>query len=444
MNASVNAANTPESGNAMTASVQPSSLASVASATPQRTESTRALGTGLETRGIHAWFGKNHVLSDINLDFTAGSVTALIGPSGCGKSTFIRTINRMHEFIPGAAMAGEVLLDGKDVYAPGVDVTKIRLQIGMVFQKPNPFPSMTIGENVLSGLKLAQLKVENKDDLLEECLVRAGQASKVQLEGLKDDRRAVIGGGLSILYTLATQFGIAALLPARGALRQGVIFDLDERLNAGQQPNDGEDVRDSSVRELQQRFLVDEAQAQRVGQVAEALYNNVQPDAGRDARRELQWACALHEIGMMVSHHDHHRHSAYMLGNVDAPGFSQSQQRRLAELVLAQRGGLRKVEASLMHPDFAWQAMCLHSRGVGLRLRCQFHRVQDPIYQSALDSGNRNKSDGSSEVRLGRTVRRTRPSSLAATIVSELNSDSPCHTFSEQSPNDRDLTYDRE
>jgi len=96
----------------------------------------------------------------------------------------------------------------------------------------------------------------------------------------------------------------------------------------------------------------------------------VQPDAGRDARRELQWACALHEIGMMVSHHDHHRHSAYMLGNVDAPGFSQSQQRRLAELVLAQRGGLRKVEASLMQPDFAWQAMCLrlaiikcHARG---------------------------------------------------------------------------------
>ena len=97
----------------------------------------------LETRGIHAWFGSNHVLSDINLAFAAGSVTALIGPSGCGKSTFIRTINRMHEFIPGAAMAGEVLLDGKDVYAPGVDVTKIRLQIGMVFQKPNPFPSMT-------------------------------------------------------------------------------------------------------------------------------------------------------------------------------------------------------------------------------------------------------------------------------------------------------------
>ena len=182
---------TPESEKEMSSTVQPSSLANVANGKPSRTLSASALGTGLETRGIHAWFGKNHVLSDINLEFSAGSVTALIGPSGCGKSTFIRTINRMHEFIPGAAMAGEVLLDGKDVYAPGVDVTKIRLQIGMVFQKPNPFPSMTIGENVLSGIKLAQLKVENKDDLLEECLVRAGLWAEVK------DRLNTHGGSLS-------------------------------------------------------------------------------------------------------------------------------------------------------------------------------------------------------------------------------------------------------
>jgi phosphate transport system ATP-binding protein len=166
-------------------------LASVANAKQARTQPTQATGTGLEARGIHAWFGKNHVLADINLDFAAGSVTALIGPSGCGKSTFIRTLNRMHEFIPGAAMAGEVLLDGKEVYAPGVDVTKIRLQIGMVFQKPNPFPSMTIGENVLSGLKLAQLKVENKDELLESCLVRAGLWNEVK------DRLGAHGGSLS-------------------------------------------------------------------------------------------------------------------------------------------------------------------------------------------------------------------------------------------------------
>ncbi len=148
-------------------------------------------GSGLEANGVHAWFGKHHALADINLEFPANTVTALIGPSGCGKSTFLRTLNRMHEFIPGAAMAGEVLLDGRDIYEPGSDVTKIRLKIGMVFQKPNPFPSMTIGENVLSGLKLAQLKIENKDEIMEECLTRAGLWKEVK------DRLGAQGGSLS-------------------------------------------------------------------------------------------------------------------------------------------------------------------------------------------------------------------------------------------------------
>ena len=169
-----------------------SSLGSVAdSAKAQRQVARRAMGVGLEARGIHAWFGQKHVLEDISLDFWSGTVTALIGPSGCGKSTFIRTMNRMHEFIPGAAMAGEVLLDGVDIYAPGTDVTKIRLKVGMVFQKPNPFPSMTIAENVLAGLKLAQLKVENKEDLMQECLERAGLWSEVK------DRLDAYGGSLS-------------------------------------------------------------------------------------------------------------------------------------------------------------------------------------------------------------------------------------------------------
>jgi len=148
-------------------------------------------GSGLEANGVHAWFGKHHALADINLEFPANTVTALIGPSGCGKSTFLRTLNRMHEFIPGAAMAGEVLLDGRDIYEPGSDVTKIRLRIGMVFQKPNPFPSMTIKENVLSGLKLAQLKIENKDEIMEECLTRAGLWKEVK------DRLGAQGGSLS-------------------------------------------------------------------------------------------------------------------------------------------------------------------------------------------------------------------------------------------------------
>ena len=92
------------------------SLSSVAGNTRSANKFTP--GTGLEANGVHAWFGKHHALADINLEFPANTVTALIGPSGCGKSTFLRTLNRMHEFIPGAAMAGEVLLDGKDIYEP--------------------------------------------------------------------------------------------------------------------------------------------------------------------------------------------------------------------------------------------------------------------------------------------------------------------------------------
>ena len=171
--------------------VSPSSLADVAANRLQSQTANTVGSTGLEARSIHAWFGKKHVLEDISLDFYTGTVTALIGPSGCGKSTFIRILNRMHEFIPTASLAGEVFLDGKDVYEPGVDVTKIRLRIGMVFQKPNPFPSMTIKENVLSGLKLAQLKINNQEQLLESCLRRAGLWDEVK------DRLDEYGGALS-------------------------------------------------------------------------------------------------------------------------------------------------------------------------------------------------------------------------------------------------------
>ena len=205
--------------------------------------------------------------------------------------------------------------------------------------------------------------------LMDRCL-QAGRVDKLALPGLKEERRVVIAGGLAILYTLAMHFDIASLQPARGALRQGVIFDLDERLQATQLPQDGHDVRDASVRELQRRYLVDTQHAARVSRVAEALYASVQPKALSEARRELLWACALHEIGMMVSHHDHHRHSAYLLAHVDAAGFSQSQLRRIGDLVLGQRGGLRKVETQLAQNDFAWQVLCLrlgvikcHARG---------------------------------------------------------------------------------
>jgi len=174
-----------------TTSVSQNSLSNMAKDRPKSKGVSQQFGSGLEARNVHAWFGSKHVLEDISMSFDTGTVTALIGPSGCGKSTFIRTLNRMHEFIPTAALAGEVFLDQKDIYANGVDVTKIRLKIGMVFQKPNPFPSMTIKENVLSGIRLAQLKVDNQDELLESCLRRAGLWDEVK------DRLNEYGGALS-------------------------------------------------------------------------------------------------------------------------------------------------------------------------------------------------------------------------------------------------------
>ena len=191
---SMNKVGTNQSGVTNTNRVQSSqgSLASVARTSSDNKDASRVVsGSGLEARNIHAWFGKKMVLEDISMDFAPGSVTALIGPSGCGKSTFIRILNRMHEFIPTAALAGQVILYGKDVYEPGVDVSKIRLKIGMVFQKPNPFPSMTIRENVLSGLKLSQIKISNPDELLESCLRRAGLWDEVK------DRLSEYGGALS-------------------------------------------------------------------------------------------------------------------------------------------------------------------------------------------------------------------------------------------------------
>jgi len=150
---------------------------------------------GLETRNLHAWFDKHHALEDVSLHFPENTVTGLIGPSGCGKSTFLRLLNRMHEFIPRSAMAGEVLFEGQDIYSPSVNPIEIRRRIGMVFQKPNPFPAMTVAENVVSGLKLSGLKVtkSEREDLIESCLTKAGLWNEVK-NRLGDPGRALSGG----------------------------------------------------------------------------------------------------------------------------------------------------------------------------------------------------------------------------------------------------------
>lgn len=134
----------------------------------------------MAAKGVSVWFSKRKILENVNIDFPKKTVTALIGPSGCGKSTFIRTLNRLHELIPGAALAGEVLYEGEDIYRQDVDPVQIRLSIGMVFQKPNPFPSMTIRGNVLSGLKLSGMKRPDHDALVEETLTSAGLWKEVK------------------------------------------------------------------------------------------------------------------------------------------------------------------------------------------------------------------------------------------------------------------------
>ena len=123
-----------------------------AAAASAKAATTRPLAM-LDAKSISAWFGDHKVLDRVSLTMAAGRVTALIGPSGCGKSTFLRILNRMHEMIPGATLAGEVLLDGDDIYDPDRRLTDARRQIGMVFQKPNPFPAMSIYDNVDRGLE---------------------------------------------------------------------------------------------------------------------------------------------------------------------------------------------------------------------------------------------------------------------------------------------------
>jgi phosphate transport system ATP-binding protein len=151
-------------------------------------------GWKMQSIGLNAWFGEKQALKDINLSVKANAVTAIIGPSGCGKSTLIRTLNRMHELVVGAKMSGEVLLDGKNIYAADVDAVMIRRRVGMVFQKPNPFPTMSIYDNVAAGLKLTGVKKgRNLDDVVKRSLEQATLWDEVR-DDLKKPGTSISGG----------------------------------------------------------------------------------------------------------------------------------------------------------------------------------------------------------------------------------------------------------
>ena len=128
----------------------------------------------IDIENLNAWFGSKQVLRDITMKIKENMVTAIIGPSGCGKTTLIRCLNRMHELIPGARVTGRVLLDGGDVYGEGVDPVTVRRRIGMVFQKPNPFPMMSIYDNTVAGLKLNGVSDKHRlDETVEKSLKAA-------------------------------------------------------------------------------------------------------------------------------------------------------------------------------------------------------------------------------------------------------------------------------
>jgi phosphate transport system ATP-binding protein len=148
----------------------------------------------MQSIALSAWFGSKQALKDINLTVKANAVTAIIGPSGCGKSTFIRCLNRMHELVPNARISGQVLLDGKNIYSNETDPVQIRRRVGMVFQKPNPFPTMSIFDNVAAGLKLTGTKKgRNLDEIVKKSLQQATLWDEVKDE-LKKPGTSISGG----------------------------------------------------------------------------------------------------------------------------------------------------------------------------------------------------------------------------------------------------------
>ena len=150
-----------------------------------------ASGQGISVSDLHAYYGQREAIRGLSLDFAANQVTAIIGPSGCGKSTLVRCINRMHEEIPGARAEGSVFLDNQDIYADRIDVTAVRRLIGMVFQKPNPFPTMSIFDNVAAGLRLTGTKGPDLRERVNDALQSVGLWDEVQ------DRLTAPGIGLS-------------------------------------------------------------------------------------------------------------------------------------------------------------------------------------------------------------------------------------------------------
>ena len=195
-------------------------------------------GEKMRSIKLNAWFGAKQALKNIDLSIRANAVTAIIGPSGCGKSTFVRCLNRMHELVPGSSSSGQVLLDGRDIYSKEVDPVLIRRRVGMVFQKPNPFPTMSIYDNVAAGLRLTGLKRgKNLDEVVKRSLEQANLWDEVK-DDLKKPGTSISGGQqqrLCIARAIALQPEVilmdepcSALDPAATAKIEELIVTLKQ------------------------------------------------------------------------------------------------------------------------------------------------------------------------------------------------------------------------
>src|SRR2546428_1054604 len=189
----------------------------------------------IETDKLNAWFGSNHVLKEISIKIRENNTTAIIGPSGCGKSTFIRCLNRMHELVPGARSSGAVMLDGSNVYTRGVDPVTIRRRVGMVFQKPNPFPTMSVYDNVAAGLKLIG---EKSQSVLDTAVQRSLELAFLWDEVRHDlDKSGVsLSGGqqqrLCIARALAAQPEVILMDEPCSALDPIATAKIEELINS--------------------------------------------------------------------------------------------------------------------------------------------------------------------------------------------------------------------
>jgi phosphate transport system ATP-binding protein len=194
------------------------------------------MAVGIDLRDLSAWFGDRMVLADISFEIPARAVTAIIGPSGAGKSTLIRTINRLHEVVPGARHEGSVSLGGKDVYAPGTDPVEIRRRVGMVFQRPNPFPTMSIYDNVAAGLKLNRIRGKRSafDELVRESLQGAGLWNEVK-NRLGDAAGRLSGGQqqrLCIARAIAVQPDVLLMDEPASALDPQSTLRIEDLIGA--------------------------------------------------------------------------------------------------------------------------------------------------------------------------------------------------------------------